>query len=68
MKKHTKMTPSSEMTKASIQRKPSLCSHRIRKTSSAVMTTPSSSGMPKSRLSPIAVPTTSAMSVAMMAI
>ena len=40
----------------------------MRNTSSAVMTTPISSGMPKIRLRPIAVPITSAMSVAMIAI
>lgn len=55
------------MTKASSQRKPFFCSQRIRKTSSAVMTTPISSGMPNKRFRPMAVPMTSAMSVAMMA-
>ena len=39
----------------------------MRNTSSAVMTTPISSGMPNSRLRPIAVPITSARSVAQMA-
>ena len=66
--KQTAMTPSSVTISASIQRKPMFCIHRIRNTSSAVMITPSSSGMPNSRLSPIAVPITSARSVAQMAI
>ena len=43
---------------------PDLLHHKIRKTSSDVITTPISSGMPKSRFSPIAVPITSAISVA----
>ena len=67
MPKHTAMTPSSVTMKASIQRKPSRCIHRMRNTSSAVRMTPISSGMPNSRLSPIAVPITSARSVAQMA-
>ena len=52
---------------ASIQRKPMFCSHNTRNTSSAVRSTPISSGSPKSRLSPMAVPITSARSVAQMA-
>ena len=66
--KQTAMTPSSVMMKASIQRKPLFCSYRIRNTSAAVMMTPISSGMPNSRLRPMAVPMTSARSVAQMAI
>ena len=66
--KQIAMTPSSVTMKASIQRKPRFCIHRIRNTSSAVIRTPSSSGMPNRRLSPIAVPITSARSVAQIAI
>ena len=55
------------MISASIQRKPLFCSHRIRNTSAAVISTPISSGMPNRRLSPIAVPITSAKSVAQIA-
>ncbi len=54
--------------KASTQRKPRCCIHSTRKTSSAVMMTPISSGMPNSRLRPMAVPITSARSVAQIAI
>ena len=67
MPKQTVMTRNSVTTKASTQRKPSCCIHRIRNTSSAVSSTPISSGMPNRRLSPIAVPITSARSVAQMA-
>ena len=66
--KHAAITPSIATTKASIQRKPNACSARIRNTSAAVMITPISSGMWNSRLRPIAVPITSARSVAVMAI
>ena len=68
MAKQAAITPSSVTMKASIQRKPRFCSHRTRNTSSAVMITPISSGMPNRRLSPIAVPITSARSVAQIAI
>ena len=54
--KQTAITPSRVMMKASTQRKPRFCRYRIRNTSSAVMMTPISSGMPKSRLRPMAVP------------
>ncbi len=66
-RKQSAITPMSEMTNASIQRNPLVCSQRIRNTSSAVMKMPISSGMPKTRLSPMAVPMTSARSVAMIA-
>ena len=67
MPKHTAMTPNRVITNASSQRNPLVCSHNIRNTSSAVMMTPISSGMPNSRFNPMAVPITSAMSVAMIA-
>ena len=67
MPKQTVMTASMATMNASTQRKPSRCMPRIRNTSSAVRITPSSSGMPNRRLRPIAVPMTSARSVAQMA-
>ena len=67
MAKQAAITPSRAMMNASSQRKPFFCRYRIRNTSSAVITTPSSSGTPNSRFRPMAVPITSAMSVAMMA-
>ena len=67
MPKQTVMTAEQATMNASIQRKPSRCMPRIRNTSSAVRITPSSSGMPNRRLRPIAVPITSARSVAQMA-
>ena len=66
--KQAAITPSIATTNASIQRKPNACSARMRNTSAAVMITPSSSGMWNNRLRPMAVPITSARSVAVMAI
>ncbi len=66
--KHAAITPSSATTKASTQRKPSHCRPRMTNTSTAVISTPISSGIPNSRLSPIAVPMISARSVAVIAI
>ena len=61
------MTPRSATMNASTQRNPRVCNHRIRNTSAAVMKTPISSGIPNRRFRPMAVPITSARSVATMA-
>ena len=66
--KQTPMVTISAMTKASSQRKPLFCSSRISRTSNAVSTTPHTSGIPKSRLSAMAEPITSARSQAAIAI
>ena len=59
------MTPSSAEITASIGRKPRDCKARIRKVTTAVSRPASQSGMPNSRLKPIAAPINSARSVAM---
>ena len=67
MPKQTVMTTMSAITKASSARKPRLCRARIKSTSRAVSTAPSTSGMPKRSFSAMAVPMTSARSQAMIA-
>ena len=65
--KQTKITMSRATIKASSERKPRCMRKRIKNASAAVMIAPIVKGMPKSRLSAIAVPITSARSQAMIA-
>ena len=67
-RKQTPTVATSVITSASIQRNPLFCRARMRMTSSAVIAIPHGSGMPKRRLSAIAVPMTSARSQAAIAI
>ena len=66
--KHTPITATSEMMNASIRRMPRLESARSSRTSSAVMSTPTSSGIPNRSCRPMAAPSTSARSHATIAI
>jgi len=68
IKKHTAIIPINAMMNASIFRIPSLCKYNSKKVSRTVILTPMIRGSPNNNCMPIAIPNTSARSVAAMAI